>query len=90
MGNLIRVLSRLCEALLPHLRAGRVAYVVGGVAPAAARASMWLVNDLQEVNVMGVERMVGQGEERDLPTPPQLTRELQVRHGGNRRHLLGS
>lgn len=58
MGNLIRALGRMCEALLPHLRAGRAAYIVGGVAPAAARAAMWLVNDVQEFNVLGVERMV--------------------------------
>ena len=58
MGNLIRLVGRLCEELLPHARAGRAAYVLGGAAPAAARVCMWLLNDIQEINALGVERMV--------------------------------
>ena len=58
VGNLIRVVGRLAEELLPHTRAARAAYVLGGVAPAAARAAIWLLNDVQEMNVLGIERMV--------------------------------
>lgn len=58
IGTLLRVMARLCEELEPHLKAHRAAYVVAGVAPAAARCAMWILPGLQEINKLGVQRMV--------------------------------
>ncbi|GAX74536.1 hypothetical protein CEUSTIGMA_g1985.t1 [Chlamydomonas eustigma] len=58
IGNLIRVMGRLAEEILPHLSHSRASYVLSGVAPAAARVVMWSLEDVHEMNALGVERMV--------------------------------
>jgi hypothetical protein len=63
-----RLLSRLADDLSCYLAPGRVAYVLAGLAPAAARMWPWLLPEIREINVLGAERMVSS---RDAAVPVQ-------------------
>ena len=52
------------DAVPPLLPCRQVQYVFGGVAAAAARMLLWMLPELQQINSLGVERMVCEGEGR--------------------------
>ena len=59
MGTLTRQLSRLAEELTPYLSASHALYVLGAPSAAAPQCLAWTLADVQEMNAMGVDRMVG-------------------------------
>ncbi|WIA23609.1 hypothetical protein OEZ85_000318 [Tetradesmus obliquus] len=58
IGGLARLAARAAEELSPHLSSSKMNYVFGPIPGAAARYLMWVLEDIGEMNAMGVERMI--------------------------------